>query len=139
MLRACEEYRAERTGATGIACWPQFNLNYEDGLVKFVEFRPSMPITIAEVIERHGPPEGILSVFTDFPDNNIYTVLLVYYERIWTILSLVEQVPRVYTVTPASLVARVTYSKPLPAVVNSGHRVPWRGYGDYPATDATAG
>ncbi len=78
VLRACQEYRAERTGSTGIACHPHFNLNHEDGLVKFVEFRPSHPITIAEVIERHGPPEGILSVFTDFPDGNIYTVLLVY-------------------------------------------------------------
>ena len=137
VLRACQEYRAERTGSTGIACHPHFNLNHEDGLVKFVEFRPSHPITIAEVIERHGPPEGILSVFTDFPDGNIYTVLLVYHERIWTTLSLAEQVPRTYRVTPDTIVARITYNKPYPAVVKSAHRVSWGGYGDYPATDAT--
>jgi len=137
VLRSCQEYRAERTGSTGIACWPHFNLNHEDGLVKFVEFRPSIPITIADVIERHGTPEGILSAFTDFPDRNIYTVLLVYYERIWTTLSLAEQMPRTYRVTAETLVARITYNKPYPAVVKSANRVPWRGYGDYPATDAT--
>lgn len=137
VLRACQEYKAERTGSTGIACRPHFNLNHEDGLVKFVEFRPSIPITIAEVIERHGPPEGILSLYTDFPDGNVYTLLLVHYERIWTVLSLAEQVPRTYIVTPKTLVTRITYSKPHPRVVNSAHRVPWRGYGSYPASDAT--
>jgi hypothetical protein len=139
VLRTCREYKAEGTGSTGIACWPDFNLNHEDGLVKFVEFRPSIPVTIAEVIARHGTPEGVLSVFTDFPDGNVYTLLILYYERIWTMVSLVEQVPRTYTVTPESLVARVTYSEPYPPVVSSPNRVPWSGYGSYPATDATAG
>ena len=138
VLRACERYHAESTGSTGIACWPYFNLNHEHGVVKFVEFKPSVPITFAEVIARHGVPEGVLSIFTDNPDGSIYTLMIAFYERIWTMISLAQQVPRVYKVSAETLVARVTYSKPHPAVVTSSQRVRWRGYGDYEASDATS-
>ncbi len=138
VLEACQEYHYPRTGATGIACWPHFNLNYEVNLVKFVEFRPALEITMAQVIEAHGAPEGVLSAYIDFPDGNIYTVLIVYYDSLWTMLTLEEQVPRTYGVTPATKVAHISYSKPVSAVIETPLRVPWKGYGDYPASDATS-
>jgi hypothetical protein len=64
---------------------------------------------------------------------------MVYFDAIWTAVTLVEQVPRIYTVTPDTRVAHVTYSKPPLAVLESRQRVPWKGYGDYAATDATSG
>jgi len=139
VLKACEEYHHPQTGATGIACWPHFNLNHERGVVRFVEFVPSIQIPIADAIAARGMPEGVLSAYTDFPDGKIYTVLLLYFDKIWTTLSLVEQVPRTYTVTPETRIARITYCQPYSRVTNSPHRVAWKGYGDYPATDATGG
>ena len=139
VLKACREYRHPATGATGIACWPYFNLNHERGVVKFVEFIPSIPVTVAMAIQARGTPEAVLSAYTDFPDGNIYTVMMLYFDAIWTAATLVEQVPRTYTVAAGTRVAHVTYSQPPRAVVESSQRVSWKGYGDYPATDATSG
>jgi hypothetical protein len=137
-LGACREFDDPATGTGRIACWPHFHLLHEHGMVQFVEFRPASDITIGQVIGARGEPEGVLSAFTDFPDGNIYTVLLLYYDRLWTTLSLEEQVPRTYVVGPGTRVARITYSKPVAAVTASPSRVPWTGYGHYPATDATS-
>ena len=139
VLRACREYRHPETGATGIACWPHFNLNHQRGVVKFVEFMPSIEITVAMSIDARGLPDAVLSAYTDFPDGNIYTVFMLYWDAIWTAATLVEQVPRIYTVAAGTRLAHITYSKPPRAVLESGQRVPWKGYGDYPATDATSG
>lgn len=139
VLKACREYAHAETGATGIACWPHFNLNYERGVVKYVEFMPAVDITVAMAIEAHGVPEAVLSAYTDFPDGNIYSVFMLYFDAIWTAVTLVEQVPRVYSVAAGTRVAHVTYSKPPDVVLTSGQRVPWKGYGDYPASDATSG
>jgi len=139
VLEACREYRYPETGATGIACWPYFNLNYEREVVKFVEFIPSIDITVAMTIEARGLPEAVLSAYTDFPDGHTYTLFILYFDAIWTSVTLVEQVPRIYTVTAGTRVVHVSYSKPPRAVLESPQRVPWKGYGGYPATDATSG
>ncbi len=139
VLKACREYRHPGTGATGIACWPHFNLNYERDVVKFVEFMPAIDITVAMAIEARGLPDAVLSAYTDFPDGKIYTLFMLYFDAIWTAVTLAEQEPRIYTVAPGTRVAHITYSRPPDAVLKSPQRVPWKGYGSYPATDATSG
>jgi hypothetical protein len=138
VLKACKTYEYPATGSMGIACWPYFNLYQQGGIVKFVEFMPAVSITVSQALAAHGVPEGVLSAYTDFPDGNIYTILILFYDKIWTSLTLVEQVPRIYTVTRDTKVAHIAYAKPHLRVTSSPQRVPWKGYGDYPATDATA-
>ncbi len=138
VLQACREYRHPETGVMGIACWPHFNLNHERGLVKFVEFIPFTDITVAMAIRAHGAPNAVLSAYTDFPDGNVYTLLILYFDGIWTAVTLSEQTPKIYSVTADTRVAHICYSEPPRVVLESTQRAPWTGYGDYPASDATS-
>ena len=96
-----------------------------------VSFRPSINITLQQVIEKYGNPDKVAIYIHEYPD---WVSLSLFYEKILTVLDLDPQDGMVYKLKPSSVITNIAYSESnaFRELESQSQAQSWEGFGEYP-------
>ena len=133
----CSPYdNSEEAGTRGLICSPVVELSIsfrlDEDIVNGVGFHPSQTVTVEEIIERYGEPDAISVEYSGLPHDSYNTVMMLYYDDIYTRLLLPEQESDVFELRPSVEVQTVVYfDRATYAETRQRHSTDWNGYGKY--------
>jgi hypothetical protein len=127
---------APEGGTRGFHCggWITVSAGSEEDRVTTLGFSPSEQMTLQDVVDALGPPDGVVTVRTGSPEAQ-RSVMMLFYDRMLTRLLLPEQEAPAYMLDPAIAVERVVYFDQ-DAFEGVRHpSAPWAGFVEYKAAD----
>ena len=113
----------------GIRC-ENIGMTFEDNIVNIVSFRPSDAVTVGEVIEIYGAPNGV-SVATLGISGQPPIAGMLYFDTKSMVIHLPEKDSRIYNLQSDTLVESVVYMSKTEYLSTKNLRQEWTGYGGY--------
>ena len=133
VITNCKEYDfTSEGGKNGLIC-DYINITYRNNIVDVIGFSLSKNITIQQVIDSYGNPDLVDIDIISLPDKPYTTGMILYFDRIQTILQPPDQKGRKFTIDKDTRIIRIVYltnNEYLETRGIEGH-IPWRGYGTY--------
>jgi len=128
-----ETFNNELEGGTrGFNCgtWITVGAAPAEAWVDGVGFSASAPMTIGDIVDALGPPNGVIVISTGIPESTRSTMLL-FYDRLQTRILLPEQKGTLYLVEPTTPVERIVYFDEGTFVVRRSSATNWAGFTAY--------
>jgi hypothetical protein len=132
----CAQYRNEEARTRGVTCWPGLELTIsfqsDKDVVDGIGYSVSEPITVGDVIDFYGEPDAVFVEYTGLPHDYYNTVMMLYYDDIYTRLLLPEQESGVFNISSSIVIANIAYfGKDSYRRTRQRYHAIWNGYGQY--------
>jgi len=127
----CDSWDMDESGRDkGIRCVNVVGMTFKDNIVDVVSFRPSDEVTLGEVIDIYGAPDGIFVASLGISGQPPIAMML-YFDTVNMVIHLPEQDSRIYSLQSDTLVESVVYMSKPQYLSTKNLRQEWTGYGGY--------
>jgi len=122
-------------GVRGLTC-AFVSLAFKNSYLYVINFTPSTPISLQQVIDTYGPPDLIAIYDTNLPEYATVLRADLFFDEIRTILSPPEQEGETINISAETSITGIIYSSidEYESFAKLEGNVPWKGYGLYPAS-----
>jgi hypothetical protein len=125
------DYTAE-SGRRGLQCSVVTVFLREDAdIVSGVGFPPARDITIGEIINKFGAPNGVLVTPLGLPESDPRTSMMIYYDQWLMDIRLSEADASTFNLDPSTKVTNVGYYDENSYQATKQYHTKWKGYGVY--------
>jgi hypothetical protein len=133
LFQNCETFNNEaQSGYRGINCRFVVSVAFQLGtdIVSIVGFKPSSKLTVKGVISKYGNPDSVTVTASGLPEHP-RTVMVLYYDKIYTNLVLTEQEGVEFEVIADTEIENIGYSDQADYNLSNRYAFKWNGYGKY--------
>jgi len=129
-VKNCDSWDKDESGRDkGIRC-ESIGITFDNNIVNTVSFRPSEIVTVEELMEKYGAPDGIFVAALGISAQPPIAMML-YFDTVNMVIHLPEQDSRIYNLQSDTLVESVVYMSKTEYLSTKNLRQEWTGYGGY--------
>jgi hypothetical protein len=130
VIKNCDRWERDESGRDkGIRC-KNVGITFDNNIVNVVSFKPSIIITVGEVIEKYGVPDGIGIAVLGLEMTPPLSLRL-YFDQERMIVYLPEQNKSTYSLLQDTTIITVGYFEQSKYFISKNTTQAWNGYGEY--------